>query len=105
MRSAVRGESTSAVEVTNISKHGLWLIVRDHEYFLPFRDFPWFESATIGEVLNVELSGPDHLYWPALDVDLSLESVEHPERFPLVSRGRPARAAAAARPSRDRTET
>jgi hypothetical protein len=28
----------------------------------------------------------DHLYWPTLDVDLSVESLRHPERYPLVSR-------------------
>jgi hypothetical protein len=31
------------------------------------------------------LQGPEHLYWPDLDIDLSVESIEHPERFPLVS--------------------
>jgi hypothetical protein len=30
---------------------------------------------------------PDHLYWPDLDIDLSLESIRHPENFPLISRG------------------
>jgi hypothetical protein len=28
----------------------------------------------------------DHLYWPDLDVDLAVESIRNPERFPLVSR-------------------
>jgi hypothetical protein len=27
----------------------------------------------------------NHLYWPLLDVDLSVESVRNPEAFPLVS--------------------
>jgi hypothetical protein len=34
----------------------------------------------------VELPSEQHLYWPELDVDLEVESVLHPERFPLVSR-------------------
>jgi hypothetical protein len=25
------------------------------------------------------------LYWPALDVDLAVESLDHPERYPLMS--------------------
>jgi hypothetical protein len=25
---------------------------------------------------------PQHLYWPDLDVDLSVDSIEHPERYP-----------------------
>ncbi len=32
------------------------------------------------------LPHPGHLYWPQLDVDLAVESVEHPQRYPLVSR-------------------
>jgi hypothetical protein len=35
--------------------------------------------------LNVARQGKEHLYWPALDVDLTLESIRHPERYPLVS--------------------
>ena len=89
MRSALRGRSTSDVEVTNVSKHGFWLLVGGRELFLPFEDFPWFEDVPIGQLLNVELLHPDHLYWPDLDVDLSVESTEHPDRFPLVSRARP----------------
>jgi hypothetical protein len=27
-----------------------------------------------------------HLYWPDLDIDLAVESIRHPEKFPLVSR-------------------
>ena len=86
MTSAMLGANTSEVEVTNISKHGLWLLLGDEELFLPFAEFPWFKDAPIGKVLNVERPQPHHLYWPELDVDLSVESVRHPERFPLVAK-------------------
>ena len=86
MKSAGRRSSTLSVEVTNISKNGLWLLVGDAERFLPFEEFPWFCDATVGELLNVELPHPHHLYWSDLDVDLAQESIEHPERYPLVSR-------------------
>ena len=33
-----------------------------------------------------ELEASLDLYWPDLDVDLAVESIEHPERFPLVSK-------------------
>ena len=75
-------------EVTNISKHGLWLLFGDRELFLPFQHFPWFADSPVGQLLNVEMLSPGHFYWPDLDVDLSLESIEHPERFPLASRAR-----------------
>ncbi|MBL8378414.1 MAG: DUF2442 domain-containing protein [Burkholderiales bacterium] len=81
------GVSTSPVEVTNISKHGFWLLLDDEELFLPFSEFPWFKNAPVGNIVNVELPTSDHLYWPDLDVDLSVESIRHPEKFPLVSRG------------------
>ena len=86
MTSAQHGQSISAVEVTNVSPHGFWLLVQQREYFVLFKDFPWFRDATIAELMRVELPSAHHLYWPDLDVDLAVESLEHPERYPLVSR-------------------
>lgn len=89
MRSAVRGKPTSPVEVTNVSGHGFWLFLDAREHFVPFDAFPWFRDASIAALCNVERPRRDHLYWPDLDVDLATESIDHPERFPLVSRVRP----------------
>lgn len=86
MRYETHGADTSAVEVTNVSTHGLWILINEQEVFLPFEKFPWFQDAPIGKVVHVELPTAQHLYWPELDVDLEVESVLHPERFPLVSR-------------------
>ncbi len=80
------GAATSEVEVTNISQHGLWLLLDDRELFLPFADFPWFKRATVEAILRVERPAPGHLHWPKLDVDLAVDSIEHPERYPLKSR-------------------
>ena len=89
MRSALRGKNISDVEVTNVSRHGFWVLLGGRELFLPFGKFPWFKDSPVAQLLNVELPHPTHLYWPDPDVDLSLESIEFPERFPLVSRVRP----------------
>ncbi len=89
MKSAPRGRSTSEVEVGNVSAHGFWLLVGRRERFLSFKDFPWFRDATIGQLTNVELPSPHHLYWPDLDIDVAVESLDHPERYPLVSRAQP----------------
>jgi uncharacterized protein DUF2442 len=86
MTSAAFGSSTSAVEVANVSKHGFWLLLGDQEVFLPFEDFPWFKDAPIGKLLNVEWPSHHHLYWPDLDIDLAVDSLFHPEQFPLISR-------------------
>ena len=86
MKSAALGNSTSGPEVTNVSQHGLWLLMGAEELFLPFLQFPWFQDAPIGKVLHVEQPSAEHLYWPELDIDLAVESIRHPEKFPLVSR-------------------
>ncbi|HWS13372.1 MAG TPA: DUF2442 domain-containing protein [Rhodocyclaceae bacterium] len=80
------GTNTLAVEVTHISRHGFWLLLGDDELLLPFSDFPWFRQATVDQLCDVEWPTPDHLYWRQLDVDLSVESIRHPERFPLISK-------------------
>lgn len=84
-KSAPRGRSTSLVEVTNISAKGLWLLLDDQEHFLPYKQFPWFRDARVSEILEVTRPSARHLYWPELDIDLAVESILHPERYPLVS--------------------
>ncbi len=88
MKSDKLGAGTSHVEVANISAQGFWLFLGDRELFVPFREFPWFVDAPVGKILNVQRPQEDHLYWPDLDVDLSVESIEHAERFSLRYRGR-----------------
>ena len=71
--------------VTHITQHGFRLLLHDRELFLPFSEFPWFKEASVSAILNVEWPQPHHLYWPDLDVDLAVESIDHPDRYPLVS--------------------
>ena len=82
----MHGLITSAVEVTNISRHGFWLLLDEEELLLPFEQFPWFKSATVEQIINVEQPSAEHLYWPALDVDLAVQSIRQPEAFPLIAR-------------------
>lgn len=89
MKFAQRGRNTLAVEVTNISPHGFWLLIGGKERFVSFEQFPWFREATIAALTHVELPSAHHLYWPELDIDLAVDSLEHPERYPLVSRAQP----------------
>jgi len=74
----------SPVEVTNIDGFGIWLLIADKEYFLPYTDFPWFRNARVKQILKVELLNGEHLHWSELDVDLGLDSLAQPETFPLV---------------------
>ena len=80
------GTVISVPEVTHVSQHGFWLLLADEELLVPFEHFPWFRRATIDQISHVEWPTPEHLYWPDLDIDLSLESIRQPDTFPLVSK-------------------
>jgi hypothetical protein len=86
MNAATLGRSTSQVEVTNVSPNGFWLLLGMEELFVPFSEFPWFRDASIAHIGNVISQSSHHLYWPALDIDLAVESIRDPKAFPLVSR-------------------
>ncbi len=86
MSSSMHGKNTSDVEVTNVSGHGIWLLASGCEHFLAYDDFPWFRDASISEVLNVVEPSAGHFHWPDLDIDLSLASIEKPDKFPLRSK-------------------
>ena len=79
------GSNTSVIEVTNISAHGVWVLVRDKELFMSYEDFPWFKDQTVKSITNVVEQTRDHLYWSDLDVDLNIDIIENPERFPLIA--------------------
>ena len=82
----MHGISTSAPEVTHVSKHGFWLLLGGEELLLPFEHFPWFKKATIEQLSQVEWPTPDHVYWPLLDIDLSVASIRDPAAFPLLAK-------------------
>ena len=86
MNSTAPGKKDSEIEVTHISSHGIWLLAGDRELFLTYDEFPWFKDVPVGKIINVEQHTPGHFYWPDLDVDLGMESIEHPERFPLKAK-------------------
>ena len=86
MSSGPLGADTSGVEVTNVSSHGIWLLTGEKELFLSYEDFPWFKDQPLSRIIAVEEPSPGHFYWPELDVDLGIESIEDPARFPLKAR-------------------
>jgi hypothetical protein len=88
MKSHAGGKITLEVEVTQIDRQGIWLLIGEKESFLSFENFPWFRNASVGAIHNVELLNERHLHWPDLDIDLAVESIAHPEWFPLVARER-----------------
>jgi hypothetical protein len=77
--------SPTEAEVTGIDTRGIRVHVNQKDYFLPYQDYPWFRDAAVSEIVNVELLHGVHLHWPSLDVDLSVDSLENPGRYPLVA--------------------
>jgi len=88
MISASHGMHTSEIEISNISAHGVWLLTHGKELFMSYDNFPWFKNQTVSSIINIEEQAPGHYYWPDIDVDLTDEIIEHPERFPLISKMR-----------------
>ena len=76
----------SETEVTHVSKHGFWLLLDTEELLVPFEHFPWFKNATIDQLTDVQWPTQNHLYWPQLDADLSVESIRNPAAFPLIAK-------------------
>jgi len=87
MSSLQHGNDTSLVEVTHISSHGVWLLAHGKELFMSYEDFPWFKDQAVKTIINVEEPSPGHFYWPEIDIDLTEEIIEHPEKFPLQASG------------------
>lgn len=72
--------------VLMINNLGILLSVYGQAYFLPYSRVPWMRDASINDVMNLRMCGRNAIEWPALDVDLEIDSLRHPERYPLVIR-------------------
>jgi len=76
------GKNISA-SVENITPFGIWLYVKEKEYFLSYKDYPFFRDQTLHSIQNVQLLHDYHIYWLELDVDLEIDNLENPEKYPL----------------------
>lgn len=82
MKSLKHGKGAS-VSVENITPFGIWLYVKEKEYFLSYKDYPFFKNQTLNSIQNVHLLHGYHLHWPDLDADLEIDNLENPEKYPL----------------------
>jgi hypothetical protein len=85
MKSLKNGKDIS-VSVENITFFGIWIFVKGKEYFLNYEDYPYFQDKTIKDIQNVKLLHGFHLHWPSLDIDLEIDVLENPEKYPLKSK-------------------
>jgi hypothetical protein len=79
------GKNTSADScISNITPFGIWLCIEDLEYFLSYKEYPMFLNEPIAKIFNFKLTSPTHLHWPQLDVDIDLECLASPQKYPLL---------------------
>jgi hypothetical protein len=86
MRSSKHGTSILPSNVTSITSFGFWVINEDKEYFIAFNDYPAFKTVPVDKIFNLKVLSPKQLYWPEMDIDIELDALENPERFPLFYR-------------------
>ena len=79
------GTSTFA-KVLTITSGGVLIAIADGDFFLPYSRVPWFKNASVSDVLDVEMNGKRSIRWNKLDVDLEIESLLHPDKYPLVAK-------------------
>jgi hypothetical protein len=83
MLSETHGRNIFTSEVTAIGRDGFWLISDDKEFFVPYENYPAFRRATVEQIYSVREIAPGQFYWEELDIDIEIEALAHPERFPL----------------------
>ncbi|MDP2208601.1 MAG: DUF2442 domain-containing protein [Bacteroidota bacterium] len=74
------------VSVENITTFGIWIFVNGKEYFLNYREYPYFKEQSLKSIQNVQLLHGYHLYWPELDIDLEIDNLENPKKYTLKSK-------------------
>jgi len=81
--------NNTSVSVLMINNQGIMISVCGQDFFLSYNRIPWMREASIKDVLNVQMCGNEAVEWPALDIDLELDSLRHPERYPLLIKRSP----------------
>ena len=79
----------TSVSVLMINAQEIMLSVKGNDFFISYNRVPWLRDARISDVLNVRMCGHSAIEWEALGVDLEIESLKHPERYPLIMKRNP----------------
>jgi len=81
--SKINTENT-LVKVLSINADGVFIMAFGKDYFLSYNRLPWFKEAKVSDIMNVTNIGSMGIRWEAMDVDLEIESLIHPEKYPLI---------------------
>ncbi len=77
-----QAEAAGQSQITSIEIDGFWLLTGEGEYFVSFEDYPEFRDAPVKQIFRFDQAF-DHFHWPDLDIDIELDALKHPDRFPL----------------------
>ena len=69
-------------QVTSVEKDGFWLLTNAGEFFVSFEQYPAFKKATIQQIFKFRERFGD-FHWDELDIDIELDALKYPERYPL----------------------
>ena len=72
-------------QITSIEQDGFWLLTEEGEFFVSFERYPAFQKAKVEQIFDFE-QDEDAFYWPELDIDIELDALKHPEKYPLIFR-------------------
>lgn len=81
-------------EVKFISNDGFLMEVNGKQYFASFQDFPFLYDMPISEAYNVEYLGQGDIRWEKSDIDLNIDILSNPDKYPIVMHKISAEAAA-----------
>ncbi len=84
MDSSKSGIDISVCSITGINDLGLWVLVEEKEYFVPFAEYPGFKDSSVNQILNIKYLPPSQLHWDEIDMDIELQALVKPEAYPLV---------------------
>jgi hypothetical protein len=84
MISSESGTNISDCNITSINDLGIWILIENKEYFIPFSDYPGFKKASLNQIFQIRFLPPSQLHWEEIDVDIELEALMFPEFFPLI---------------------
>ena len=82
MNLSTNGKNISAVKV--ITPEGFLLAVNGKDYFLNFKDHPYFRQIPVEDIFDVQIDSSGDLRWDKYDIDLCEEIIRSPENYPLI---------------------
>jgi hypothetical protein len=72
-------------QITSIEQDGFWLLTNEGEFFVPFERYHAFRKGRVDQIFNFD-QDDEAFYWPELDIDIELDALKNPEKYPLIFR-------------------